>query len=152
MTDRDEVLRRLATELRRVVVGAVVYNHRMAERLRLSPTDAQVLSLLELYGPISAGRLASLTRLTSGAITQAVDRLEAAGYVHRRRDLADRRKVIVTADETALRQRVRPLFEPLAPALDRIHDKYSTDQLAVIGDYLADLAAGRDSPDPPAAP
>jgi DNA-binding MarR family transcriptional regulator len=148
MPEREDVLRRLATELRRVVVGAVVYNHRMAERLHLSPTDAQVLSLLELYGPMPAGRLAVLTRLTTGAITQAVDRLEAAKYVQRHRDPADRRKVIVTPDETALRDRVRPLFEPLAPALDRIHDRYGTDQLAVIADYLADLAAGRDAPDP----
>ena len=46
-------------------------------------------------GPCTAGDLAEVTRLTTGAITSVIDRLEKAGFVKRDRDLQDRRKVII---------------------------------------------------------
>ena len=44
---------------------------------------------------MTAGRLAELTGLTTGAITGVVDRLEKAGFVRRERDESDRRKVFI---------------------------------------------------------
>ena len=46
-------------------------------------------------GATTAGRLAEITGLTSGAVTRVIDRLEQAGYVRRVPDPADRRRVIV---------------------------------------------------------
>jgi DNA-binding MarR family transcriptional regulator len=44
---------------------------------------------------VTAGRLAEVTGLTTGAITGVVDRLEKAGLVRRERDDHDRRKVFI---------------------------------------------------------
>jgi len=44
---------------------------------------------------LTAGRLAELTGLTTGAPIGVVDRLERAGFVRRERDASDRRRVIV---------------------------------------------------------
>ena len=44
---------------------------------------------------MTAGRLAEVTGLTTGAITGVVDRLEKAGLVRRERDEDDRRKVFI---------------------------------------------------------
>ena len=44
---------------------------------------------------MTAGRLAEVTGLTTGAITGVVDRLEKAGLVRRERDPDDRRKVFI---------------------------------------------------------
>ncbi len=59
---------------------------------------------------MTAGRLAEVTGLTTGAITGVVDRLEKAGLVRRERDDDDRRKVFIVAragtrreDRTVLR-------------------------------------------------
>src|SRR5512144_455555 len=43
----------------------------------------------------SAGRLASSLSLSSGAMTNRIDRLEEAGFVTRERDPEDRRSVVV---------------------------------------------------------
>ena len=56
---------------------------------------------------MSAGQLASAIGLTSGATTTAIDRLERAGYVHRRSDPTDRRRVLVVASEEAPARRSR---------------------------------------------
>ena len=49
-----------------------------------------------MEGPVTAGRLAELTGLTTGAITTVLDRLEKAGLpACRARELHDRRRVLV---------------------------------------------------------
>ncbi|NIH83707.1 MarR family winged helix-turn-helix transcriptional regulator [Amycolatopsis granulosa] len=56
----------------------------------------------------TAGDLADTTLLTTGGITQRVDRLEAAGLVRRERDLEDRRVVYIglTPEGLALTDKV----------------------------------------------
>ncbi|MER6293942.1 MULTISPECIES: MarR family winged helix-turn-helix transcriptional regulator [Streptomyces] len=71
-------------------------NQALADRLGLHPTDLQCLNLLTLEpGPVTTGRIAELTGLTTGSATRLVDRLERAGYVVRARDAGDRRLVLV---------------------------------------------------------
>src|SRR5689334_17357061 len=65
----------------------------VAERLRLNRTDLRCLSVLARVGSTGAGALADATGLTRGAMTTALDRVEAAGYVRRIRDQRDRRAV-----------------------------------------------------------
>ena len=43
----------------------------------------QLLHMLQLYGPSTPSRLAAWTRLSSGGVTVALDRLEKAGYLRR---------------------------------------------------------------------
>ena len=65
--------------------------------LGLHTTDVQCLNLLSLEsGPVTIGRVGELTGLSTGAATRLVDRLERAGYVTRKRDRTDRRRVLVT--------------------------------------------------------
>ena len=66
-----------------------------SEKMKLNVTDAECLDFLSDMGPSTAGDLAKITRLTTGAITNAIDRLEKAGFVERKHDVNDRRKVIV---------------------------------------------------------
>jgi DNA-binding MarR family transcriptional regulator len=64
-----------------------------ATRLGLNATDLKCLDLLrQTQTPLTAANLAALTGLTGGAITGVADRLEAAGFVERVRDRADRRR------------------------------------------------------------
>jgi DNA-binding MarR family transcriptional regulator len=53
------------------------------------------MDFLNVEGRMTAGRLAELTGLTTGAITGVVDRMEKAGLVRRERDSEDRRKVFI---------------------------------------------------------
>ncbi len=81
---------------RRYMASYALLNQALADRLGLHPTDLQCLNLLTLEpGPVTTGRIAELTGLTTGSATRLVDRLERAGYVVRARDAGDRRLVLV---------------------------------------------------------
>ena len=59
------------------------FDQAVADYLGVSRAEAHCLDVLEQFGPMTAGRLSELSRLTTGAITKVVDRLENAGYVSR---------------------------------------------------------------------
>jgi DNA-binding MarR family transcriptional regulator len=64
--------------------------------------EFDVLSALRRSGPpyqLSPGQLVNQTLVTSGTMTNRVDRLTARGFVERRADPNDRRGVIVTLTE-----------------------------------------------------
>ena len=61
-------------------------------------TYPQYLTLLALWGndePMSVGELGSRLRLDSGTLTPVLKRLEKDGFVTRRRDADDERRVLV---------------------------------------------------------
>ncbi|GGW63750.1 MULTISPECIES: MarR family winged helix-turn-helix transcriptional regulator [Streptomyces] len=93
---RSRLLGELSVVSRRYVAAFALFNQAVADRLGLHPTDLQCLNLLSLERePVTTGRVAELTGLTTGSATRLVDRLEKAGYVVRERDAADRRRVLV---------------------------------------------------------
>lgn len=65
----------------------------------LEPWEFDVLSALRRQGPpfqLTPGALLRATLVTSGTMTNRIDRLEAAGLVRREPDPGDRRGVLVT--------------------------------------------------------
>lgn len=93
---RSVLLAELSVASRRYMAAYALFNQAVADHLRLHPTDLQCLNLLSLEAePVTTGRVAELTGLTTGSATRLVDRLERAGYVTRERDTADRRRVLV---------------------------------------------------------
>jgi DNA-binding MarR family transcriptional regulator len=67
----------------------------LARRAGISATDLDALEHLEADGPLTQRDLGQRLSLTSGAVTMLVDRLERAGWVHRRPHPADRRYVLI---------------------------------------------------------
>ncbi|MFI8403195.1 MarR family winged helix-turn-helix transcriptional regulator [Streptomyces sp. NPDC003444] len=94
---REALMTELYGEARRYMAAYALFNQAVADHLGLHPTDVQCLNLLSLEGgPVTTGRIAELTGLTTGSATRLVDRLERAGYVTRARDTEDRRRVLVS--------------------------------------------------------
>src|SRR5204863_6012401 len=92
---RAALLRELEEALRRSSSQGVIFGQTVANVAGISGSDLECLDFLNLEGRVTAGRLAEVTGLTTGAITGVVDRLEKAGLVRRERDEADRRKVFI---------------------------------------------------------
>jgi DNA-binding MarR family transcriptional regulator len=96
--DRDRH-NRLITELpesiRREIRAATLFAHAVAKSSGIHPTDIRCLDFLSRRGCATAGDLAEVTGLTSGAVTAVINRMEKAGIVRRTTDTKDRRKVIV---------------------------------------------------------
>jgi len=81
----------------------------------LEPWEFDVLSALRREGPpyrLSPGALLRTTLVTSGTMTNRIDRLEQAGLVHRQPDPQDKRGVLVSLTQAG-RSRVDAALDDL---------------------------------------
>ncbi len=135
----DEELRaEIGASVVRFIAGVVLHNATVAQQVGLGSSDSQFLTLLDVHGPLTAGRLAELSGLTTGTVTGVVDRLEAAGFVRRERDPADRRRVVVTPrpeGKARLSEHYREHGEHLAAVLA----SRDAAQLRVLADFFAEV-------------
>ncbi|KFU81552.1 DNA-binding transcriptional regulator, MarR family [Amycolatopsis lurida] len=110
----------------------VLRHARIAERMGLSATDHKVLELAgQAPGPLTAGRIAELTGLSTGAVTGVMDRLEKAGLARRVRDTADRRKVLIEVVPGAM-ERHAPLFESAYTTMKTVLEQFSPEERKVL--------------------
>ena len=134
LSGRLELIAGVQSAMRRFSDEVVLYEAAVAERLGMHATDLQYLGFVEAYGPTTAGHLAELGGLTTGAVTGVIDRLEKKGYVRRESDPADRRKVVIRVVAGA-GERVEALFQPMLPSTEQLWERYSDDELALILDF-----------------
>jgi len=123
--------------LREYLGAADMYEEAVAERLGLSRTDMRCVDLLERRGTMTAGALAVASGLTTGAVTFLIDRLEARGWVRRRRDATDRRRVLVEMVESAAQQGFA-LHQPMVADMRALVKRYKMEELGVIFDFLVE--------------
>lgn len=110
----------------------VLRHARIAELMGLSATDHKVLELAgQASGPLTAGRIAELTGLSTGAVTGVMDRLEKAGLARRVRDTADRRKVLIEVVPGAM-ERHAPLFESAYTNMKTVLEQFSSAERKVL--------------------
>lgn len=95
---------------RELSARTLMFHAAIAERVGLSATEHKALDLLSRSGSLTAGQLAEVTGLTTGAITGLIDRLEKVGFVRRERDSSDRRKVVIHPVIEKIEQEIVPLF------------------------------------------
>jgi DNA-binding MarR family transcriptional regulator len=70
---------------------------------RMSASRLSALSVLVYGGPKSVGELASAEQVTAPTMSRLVTGLERAGFVRRKRDAADGRRVRVEVTESGVR-------------------------------------------------
>ena len=136
--DADGLRTEITASTLRFIASVVLHNQAVAQRVGLGGSDSQFLSLLGLHGPLTPGRLAELTGLTTGTVTGVIDRLERAGYVRRERDAADRRKVLVTQVPEAMAA-LAEHYREQGEHLDAVLRRRDPAQLRVIADFLSEL-------------
>ncbi len=142
---RAELLRVLGTELgRKANMAILMFSTAVADRLGLSLTDMFCGELLSRTGPITAGELAELTGLTTGAITGVVDRLEKSGHVRREHDPHDRRRVMLRALPEYWAEKGATLYQGLNKRLDAIFAQHDDRELATIAHFLDQMAEAYD--------
>jgi DNA-binding MarR family transcriptional regulator len=121
-------LRALSTEIDRLDQAA-------ADQYGLNRTDMRALDIVGRAGPLTPTDLARLLGFTTGGVTTVLDRLERAGYVRRRADATDRRRLVVETT-AATTNRDQEVFGDLIRQTGELVAAYTEDQLAVIDDFL----------------
>jgi DNA-binding MarR family transcriptional regulator len=84
---------------------------------------------------MSAGDLAEASRLTTGAITAVIDRLERAGYAHRVPDPSDRRRVLVELTPKAYEASMELMAKPLSELAQAFATHYTDEQLRLFIEF-----------------
>ncbi len=111
-----------------------LFHQLAAAKLGLGVTDMKTLSALQQEGSMTAGQLAVRLSLTTGAITNVIDRLARQELVKRTADPTDRRKVIVTINQDKLDEGPNPYIS-MGEAFSALYATYSTEQLAFLVRY-----------------
>src|SRR5690349_8273463 len=106
----------------------------VADRAGISSADMDCIDFVNVEGRMTAGRLAELTGLTTGAITGVVDRLEKAGLVRRERDESDRRKVFIVPVTERMMEMGRP-YELVKRAMQEQCEAYTDAELKFLIRY-----------------
>ncbi len=109
ISSRAAIFLDLQKAIRKLSAQSVLFSTAVSSRLGINSSDLECLDIVNLSGAATAGQLATITGLTTGAITGVIDRLEKAGFVRRRRDPNDRRRVIIEALPDAERE-IGPMF------------------------------------------
>jgi MarR family transcriptional regulator, organic hydroperoxide resistance regulator len=105
-----------------------LFHQAAAAKLGLGITDMKTVSTLLLEGPMTAGQLAQRLNLTTGAVTNVINRLERHHLAMRTPDADDRRKVIVKVN----RENLNPsdnVYRSMGEAFEKLLETYSTGQL-----------------------
>lgn len=130
-------------DIRQVIALAILFNYEVAEKAGMNARDGQVLGLVQMHGPLTAGQIATMASLPSATVTGVLDRLETIGLVVRGRDPADRRKVIVTADNERMARELMPQYAEQSARLREVLDNYSDKDLGLIKGFLDRMIAAQ---------
>lgn len=105
-----------------------LFHQTAAATYGLGITDMKTISVLMQEGTMTAGQLAKRLNLTTGAITNVVDRLEERDILKRIPDAKDRRKVLVRVNQQKLRV-AGNIYSSMGEAFERLLTVYTTEQL-----------------------
>ncbi|MFI8349288.1 MarR family transcriptional regulator [Streptomyces sp. NPDC085596] len=130
------------TAMDNLIAAHLIGQQEMARRLGLTVTDLTCFGFVLQAGPdlLTAGDLASRVQVTTGAVTGILNRLERAGYVTRRPDPTDRRRVRVAAVPAAV-SRVEAAYGAHYERLMTLFADYTPAELATITDWFTRATA-----------
>jgi len=105
----------------------------------LNRTDMRALDIINMQQGLTAGQLAARLKLTTGAITGVLDRLERAGHARRTHDQEDRRRVVVQPTAEAKRFG-SVVFRQLGDELDQLLAGYAEHDRELIDEFLRSVS------------
>ena len=111
-----------------------LFHQTAAAKFGLGITDMKTISVLLQEGPLTAGQLAKRLSLTTGAITNVIDRLERRDLVKREPDESDRRKVMVVVNQEKIAA-FDDVYNSMGEAVAKMLRTYSIEELEFLVRY-----------------
>jgi DNA-binding MarR family transcriptional regulator len=121
-------------------ISYTLFRNAIGKKLGLNTTDFEGLDLIFYRGTTTPSELSKYTGLSSGSTTAMIDRLEKSGLVERQNNPDDRRGILVVINKLAA-LKVRPLFTSARVSQNKLLDRYSRQELAILSDYFTRSAA-----------
>jgi DNA-binding MarR family transcriptional regulator len=133
--ERQRLYLELGAEVRASQRATDVVDDLVCQLLGVNRTDARCLDILDEHGSMSAGDLAEASRLTTGAITAVIDRLERGGYARRVPDPSDRRRVLVEPTAKAYQASMELMVAPMGELTRPMASRYTEEQLRMFIEF-----------------
>ncbi len=108
----------------------------IARTAGLSGTEHKYLGFLLVNGQMTAGELAKLSGLTTGAVTGLIDRFEKKKLVTRQFAEEDRRKVFIVPNTKYIMDLMEPLYRDFRKKTEKLMASLSVSEMKVIEDFL----------------
>ncbi|MFC9684425.1 MarR family winged helix-turn-helix transcriptional regulator [Streptomyces sp. NPDC056948] len=120
-----------------LIATHLVGQHEIAQQVGMNVTDLTCFAYVMEAGEnlLTAGDLAARVHVTTGAVTGILNRLERAGYITRRPDPTDRRRIRVAARPEAV-ARVLEVYAPYYARLAELMADYSPAEIALLNDWF----------------
>lgn len=132
-TDSIKHIRKLSQQY---AYDSIKMHETIARKAGLSGTDHKYLGFLLVKGQMTAGELAKLTGLTTGAVTGLIDRFEKKKLVKRQYAKDDRRKVLIEPDIKKIMALLEPFFTPFGNKTEALIASFSGKELRTIETFL----------------
>jgi DNA-binding MarR family transcriptional regulator len=116
--------------------ASILMHEAIARSVGLSGTDHKYLGLILKKKEMSAGEIAKITGLTTGAVTALLDRLEKRKLVKRKAEKTDRRKVMIIPNTQKVMKLLGPIFNDLQNRTQELKSTFSDAEMNVIERYF----------------
>lgn len=121
----------------RYAYTSIQMHEAIARKAGLSGTDHKYLGFLLEKGQMTAGELAVLTGLTTGAVTGLIDRFEKKKLVKRQFAADDRRKVLIKPNTKNIMALFEPLYREFRSKSEKLLASFSNKERSVIETYFS---------------
>ena len=136
---KSDIENQVFSLMREYGMSSVLLRNAVSRKLGLNITDMECLSLLAIKGVSTPTELARYTRMTTGAATVMLDRLERANLISRKPNPQDRRGTLIEVNKENM-QKNASLFAGAQIAQKDILATYSETELKIISDFLEKIA------------
>ncbi len=116
--------------------ASIQMHEAIARQAGLTGTDHKYLGFLIEKGQMTAGELATLTGLTTGATTGLIDRLEKKNLVKRLFSEKDRRKIIIEPNTENIMTLLVPLYKEFRNKSENLIASFSNEEVKILETYF----------------
>lgn len=135
MTSED--IKRVRHLSQQYAYTSIQMHEAIGQKAGLSGTDHKYLGFLIRDGEMTAGELANLTGLTTGAVTGLIDRFEKKKLVKRQFAEGDRRKVLIVPNTKKIMALFEPLYKEYRSKTEKLIASFSAGEIKIIEAYFS---------------
>ena len=135
MTRNEEIIK-LRKLSQKYAYTSIHMHEAIGRKAKLAGTDHKYLGFLLQKGQMTAGELAKLTGLTTGAVTGLIDRFEKKKLVKRQFNKDDRRKIMVVPNTEKIIALFEPLYKEFQDNTDKLMATFSSEELKTLENYF----------------
>jgi DNA-binding MarR family transcriptional regulator len=132
----NNIIERIRKLNQRHAYTSLQMHEAIARKAGISGTDHKYLGFLIERGQMTAGELANLTGLTTGAVTGLIDRFEKKELVERKFAADDRRKIIIVPNTEKIMTLFVPLYKEFRNESEKLIASFSDEEIKTIETYF----------------